>query len=310
LTRIDTEAAAAALTGIHAATICPLAEDGSLRPDELARHVASVAAVPGMRGLLVNGHAGEGHYLTREEKRQVIRIVRENVARDIFVTAGATAESSAAAAQEAADAAEAGADAVLVFPPNAWALGHDTAMAHAHHAQVARACELPLMLYRAPVGAGQMAYSLPTLTALLEIGSVVGIKEGSWEVAAYEEVRRHTRALRPEVAVLGSGDEHLLTSYLVGTEGSQVSLAAIIPETIVALFEAARGGDWARARALHDEVYPLACAIYRAPPGYLATARLKTCLRLLGRIGSDAVRAPLRRLSAAETAALRRATGF
>ena len=112
----------------------------------------------------------------------------------------------------------------------------------------------------------------------------IRIKEGSWEVAAYEANRRAVKAVRPDVAVMGSGDEHLMTSWLIGSEGSQVSLAAVVPEAVVALWEAAQAGDWDRARHWNDVLYPLAVAIYRAAPGGRATSRLKACLRMLGRI--------------------------
>ena len=151
---------------------------------------------------------------------------------------------------------------------------------------------MPLFLYQAPITAGKMAYSTAILAKLISLPTVIGIKEGSWEVAAYEEHRRLVKQLRPEVLVLASGDEHLLTSYLIGTEGSQVSLAAVVPDLVVGLFEAAMRGDWQKAHALYARLYPLAVAIYRKAPSGRANARFKTCLRLMGRIGSDRVRPP------------------
>ena len=295
---------ASPLHGIHAATVCPLAEDGAVDEKALAVHVGEVARTAGIAGLLVNGHAGEGALLSRDEKRRVLEIVRAATPDGAFICAGISAEASELAAAEAEDAAECGADAVLVFPPNAWALGHDAEMAVAHHRRIAERTDLPLVLYRAPILAGRMAYGIDTLRRLVEIERVIGIKEGSWEVAAYEEVRRAVHATRPDVAVLASGDEHLLTGYLIGTEGSQVSLAAIIPRTIVALFEAAQARDWARARRLHDGFYALAVAIYRNPPGYLATPRLKTCLAILGRIPDEGVKLPLHRAGREDRAML------
>ena len=295
------------LRGIHAATVCPLTDDGRIDETALAAHVGEVARTAGIAGLLVNGHAGEGALLSRDEKRRVLEIVRAATPEGTFICAGVSAEASEAAATEAEDAAACGADTVLVFPPNAWALGHDAEMALAHHRRIAERTDKPLILYRAPILAGRMAYAIDTLRRLVEIDKVIGIKEGSWEVAAYEEVRRAVHAIRPDVAVLASGDEHLLTGYLIGTEGSQVSLAAIVPRTIVALFEAAKAGDWARARHLHDGIYDLAVAIYRHPPGYLATPRLKTCLAILGRISDDGVKLPLHRAGREDRAMLVRA---
>ncbi|HSF96836.1 MAG TPA: dihydrodipicolinate synthase family protein [Thermohalobaculum sp.] len=290
--------------GIHAATVCPMTSDFGIDEDTLAAHVRTVASVPGIRGLLINGHAGENFVLTRSEMRHVIEVVRATVGPDCWLTAGVNAESSIEAGRIAADAEAEGANALLVFPPNSWALNHDLGIVRAHHEQVLDATGLPLVLYQAPVGAGRMAYALPTVQALIEIPRVAAIKEGSWELATYEQNWRAVKARRPDIAVLGSGDEHLLTSYLIGSDGAQVSLAAVVPELIVALDAAARAGDWAEARALHERIYPLSVAIYRRPPSNRATARLKKALELLGRIPRATARPPIQELPAEECSAL------
>jgi 4-hydroxy-tetrahydrodipicolinate synthase len=288
-----TLAATKRLVGIHAATVCPLKPDYSIDEEALASHIECVTRVRGIEGLLINGHAGENFLLSREEKRRVVEIARRAAGAKPFITSGAASESSLEAMLNARDAQEAGADAILVFPPYSWALGHEQSSVLAHHRHVIDGCGLPLLLYQAPVGAGAMAYPTDTLCDLVCLPRICGIKEGSWEVAAYEANRRAVKALRPDIAVLGSGDEHLLTSYLIGSEGSQVSLAAIIPEAIVALWEAASRGDWMKARQCHEAIYPLSVAIYREAPGQRATARLKACLKILGRIPSDVTRPPL-----------------
>src|SRR4051812_19138577 len=144
--------------GVHAATVCPLRLDFSIDEASLARHVETVAHTPGIKGLLINGHAGENFLLTREELARVVAIVRAAVPKTCWLTAGINAESSLEAARQAADAERAGADALLVFPPNSFALYHDVYMAVRHHAHVWEASSLPIMLYQAPVGAGRMAY--------------------------------------------------------------------------------------------------------------------------------------------------------
>lgn len=293
--------------GIHAATVAPMRPDFMIDEAALAAHVAHISRVPGIRGLLINGHAGENYHLTREETRRVVEIVRGAVPKDCWLTAGINAESSLEAARLAADAETAGADALLVFPPNSWALHQDAGMAAAHHAHVEKATTLPLVLYQAPVGAGCMAYRLPVIERLIESPRVKAIKEGSWEVATFEQNWRFVRQHRADIAVLGSGDEHLLTSYMIGSPGAQVSLAAIIPELIVTLHEVAMARDWDTARTLHERLYPLSVAIYRQAPGNRATARLKTCLKLLDRLEHDTARPPIQPLPPDEIEGLQRA---
>ncbi|MGY3394610.1 4-hydroxy-tetrahydrodipicolinate synthase [Bradyrhizobium sp. USDA 3311] len=280
------------LRGIHAATIVPMTPDFEIDETRLADHVASVASAPGINGLLVNGHAGENFVLSLAEKQRVVELAREYAPKDCLIVSGVNHESSLEAAREAAVLERAGADGLLVFPPNSWALAHADDCVIAHHRHIRDATSVPLMLYAAPVGAGAMAYAPSLLEQLVADPRFVAIKEGSWEVATYEQNLRLIHKLRAEFVVLGSGDEHLLTSYLVGSAGSQVSLACVVPELVVSLWNAAEAGDWEQARAAHEKLYPLAVAIYRDAPGGRATVRLKACLKLLGRLSCDAARPP------------------
>jgi 4-hydroxy-tetrahydrodipicolinate synthase len=297
------------LRGIHAATIVPMKPDFSIDEQALAAHISLVASVHGINGLLVNGHAGENFMLSLSEKLRVVEIAREHSPKHCLIVSGVNHESSLEAAREAAALEKGGVDGLLVFPPNSWALMHADACVMEHHQRICDATTVPLMLYGAPVNAGAMAYSQSILEHLLADPRLVAIKEGSWEVSAYEQNLRLIRRLRPDFSVLSSGDEHLLTSYIIGSAGSQVSLAAVVPELVVSLWDAAEAGDWARARAVHEKLYPLAVAIYRdAPPGR-ATARLKACLKILGRLPSDALRPPQLPATSTELRTLDRALG-
>lgn len=293
------------LTGVHAAIVCPLNDDGTICDQELADHAARMTAARDIRGLLVNGHAGEGHLLSPVDRRRVLEIIGDSLPASTFITAGVTSESTRAACEEAETAAAAGADAVLVFPPSHWFRGVDTHAAVSHHRDIAVACGLPVVLYKAPLAWGAISYAPELLGQLIEVEAVSGIKEGSWEVSSYEEVWRLVKHQRPEVSVMASGDEHLLACLQVGTDGSQVSLAALFPDLVTELYDKARQDDWTGARAVHERLYPLARAIYRTAPSYRATARLKSGLKLMGQIRSDRVLHPMCQLDVREIATLR-----
>ncbi len=292
------------LHGIYTATICPLAPDGSVDEAELARHLADTMTTDGIVGVLINGHAGENFTLSRAEKKRVVEIACATIGRKAILVCGINAESSLEAAEHARDAEVAGADVLLVFPPFSWALSQDGTMALNHHRIVAAASTLPLMLYQAGVGTRDMAYNEETLAALVRLPNVVGIKEGSWETARYEANRRLVRRVAPKVAVMASGDEHLLTCMTIGSEGSLVSLAVLVPDLIVALDRAIAASDLVTARALNDRIYPLATAIYGAAPSAHANARLKMCLHLVGKLANPAMRPPIGPLPPAEIAML------
>ncbi|RKE26250.1 4-hydroxy-tetrahydrodipicolinate synthase [Paraburkholderia sp. BL23I1N1] len=287
--------------GVYASTLCPLDADGR-HVDEVAleRHIEAVASVDGIAGLLVNGHAGENFTLPAADKRRVVEIAHAVCGDRSIIVAGVNAEDSYEAQAHANDARQAGADAMLLFPPFSWALSTDLDTVVTHHRIANAEARLPMMLYQAGVATGGMAYTPQMLAALVGLPEVVAIKEGSWETAAYEANRRLVKSIAPHVAVMASGDEHLFTCFAIGTEGSLVSLAAVVPELVVALYRAVEHGDLGRAQQLHERIYPLAKAIYGTAPGSYANARLKACLHLLGHFPHPSMRPPISPLSHAE----------
>jgi 4-hydroxy-tetrahydrodipicolinate synthase len=284
--------------------ILPYAADFSIDEDGYRRQVAFVLKHEGITGLLVNGHAGENNLTNDEEKARIVELTREIAPRSIAITSGVYSESSERAARQARKLEDAGADALLIFQPNNWALGAERASILLHHRMIHDSVTKPIVLYQAPVSSGKFAYDFDVLKDLIALDRVLAIKDGSWEIATTELVRDHVKANRPEVIVYGSGDEHLLVNYLIGTEGSQVSLAAVIPGLICALWDAAEAGDWNRARGCHERIQPLATLIYRNAPAARAVARLKACLTILGVIDSARVRPPLADLPREEYVAL------
>lgn len=294
--------------GIYPSTILPMRPDFTPDWDAYARHTAACGRHAGIAGVLCNGHAGESFVIDGAEKRRAVEATVAIMGRAGIVVAGINQESSLEAAREAADAAEAGADAILVVPPNGFALAQDDEMALRHHRLIAAAVPgMPMFLFQASHAAGRMAYTPAVLDRLLDLPDVVGIKEGGWEVNRYDAMRRQVAGRRPDVAVLASGDEHLLACMAHGSDGSMVSLAAIIPAEILALDAAMRASDLATARTLHAGIEPLADAIYGQPPAGRATARIKWCLAALGRIPCAAVRPPIGPVGEKEAALLRAA---
>jgi 4-hydroxy-tetrahydrodipicolinate synthase len=294
--------------GIYPSTVLPMRADFSPDWEAYAVHTAHCVMRPGIRGVLINGHAGENYVISRAEKARAVEVTRATVDASRLIVAGVNAESSQQAADEAQDAVGSGADAIMVFLPNAFALAHTTAMSVLHHRIIADAVPgVPIFLFQAHHGAGRMGFTPDTLAELLKIETVVGIKEGGWEVDGYDALRRQVKRLRPDVAVCASGDEHLLACMVHGSDGSLVSLADLMPDEIVALDAAVRANDLPAARALHERLEPLAEAIYGAPPGGRATARIKWCLRELGIIPDATVRPPQPPVDDADAAALRAA---
>ncbi len=284
---IDRTLADAPYRGVFASTPCPMTPDLSVDQGSLRRMLTHLAEQPGIEGFLINGHAGENVTMSPADQLEVARIAMETVGDRCRIMAGVNVAGDDAAAAHAAALQRLGIHSLLVFPPTNASGISDTETAVAHHRAIIDATDVPVLLFQAAIHTADLAYSPETLAALVQLPRVVGIKEGSWEVATYEANRRLVKSVAPHVAVMGSGDEHLFTSACVGSEGAIVSLASVTPEPIVRMLAAVDAGDLAAARFWHDRIYPIALAIYEDPLSNRTTAKLKACLLAQGLIDHD-----------------------
>ena len=291
--------------GVYVATICPMHKDGNIDEEGLVDHFTNLMNFEGIHGFLINGHASENHLLNRDEKRRIAELAKDTVGDKGIIVCGINCESSIEAQLQTEDAVSAGADAIMVFPPFSWALSLSTKMAVLHHELISKVSDHPIFLYQASIGTGFMAYSPETLRELIQLPKVVAIKEGSWETSRYDANRRLIKKINPNISVMASGDEHLLSCFMIGSEGTLVSLATIIPAQIVGLDKAVKNSDLNLAMHFHEQIYPLAKAIYGTKPAGFATSRIKACLKLMGRLSNENVRSPGHNLDREEISKLR-----
>jgi 4-hydroxy-tetrahydrodipicolinate synthase len=301
------------ISGVLPATVLPFRPDYSIDDDAFRGLVRWLVGVPGVTGIVVNGVAGEESALSAEEQARVVAMAVEAAAGRVPVISGLSAETAREAAQMAAAARDAGAVAVLVQAPALFARGAALApdVPLNYFRELAKA-EVPIVLFQHQVSTGR-AYPLPVLLRLLEIESIVGIKETIWDVERYEQEVRAIRAQRPDVTVFCANDTILLASHTVApADGMLVGFASLVPEQIVGLWQALGRNDLATARAINDRLAPLTQTIYAAPPmNYYP--RMKVALNLMGRLPNTIVRPPLLPSGAAEVDAIRgvlRASGL
>ncbi|UVH56214.1 dihydrodipicolinate synthase family protein [Variovorax paradoxus] len=293
--------------GIWPATLTPFTPDGRVDDDALAAHVRDVAGTPGVRAVVVNGHAGEATSLDRAERAQVVSVAVA-AAGNVPVVAGVVADDTRYACALAQDASQAGASALLLFPPAVFAQGAGARpdMAHRFVNEVAGASSLPIVLFQLSRASG-LAFSTETLAQLCaDVPAIVAVKEGSDIPELYEDNLRALRALPRPVTLLSSSNSWLFASLAYGADGILSGLGSVAAPLLVALHEAVARGDLAAARAVNDRLVPLCRAFYRAP--YLdAHNRMKTALHLLGRLPHPDPRPPLLPVPADDTARIRAA---
>ena len=142
-------------SGVFPATLCPFHEDESIDEQGLHRYILDVATVPGVEGVVCNGHTGEIMSLRPAERARVTEIVAGAVreangqtGRAVKVITGVSAEGSHEATDHVIAAREAGADAILLMPPHNWLrFGRSPATAVCFIADVAEA-GVPIIIHQ------------------------------------------------------------------------------------------------------------------------------------------------------------------
>jgi 4-hydroxy-tetrahydrodipicolinate synthase len=173
-----------------------------------------------------------------------------------------------------------------------------------HYREVA-AVGIPIIVFEYPPASG-IGYAPDTLAALVEIPQVVGVKDWSNDIVAYERNLRALRATGRPVAQLSSFTMSLMATFLLGADGAISGMGSVTADLQAELFEACGKGDLDGARRINDRLAPLVGVFY-APPFVDMHNRMKEALVLLGRIPAAHVRPPLTPVSTAERETIRQA---
>ncbi len=294
-------------SGIMPANILPFRADLSIDEPAYRRHLRWLVDVPGVTGIVANGHAAEVSSLDREERKRALAIALDEVGGACPVVAGVYSDGTLEAVELGRDARALGARGLLVFPPTLfmWGAQVKPAMVLRHVSEIAEKVDLPLIVFQYPPASG-IGYAPETLARLAEIPQVVAVKDWSNDIVAFERDLRALRASGRPVAMLSSFTMSLMATFLLGADGAISGMGSVAADLQAELFAACQKGDLDEARRLNDRLEPLVRVFY-APPFVDMHNRMKEALVLLGRIPAAHVRPPLTPVSETEREAIRRA---
>jgi 1-pyrroline-4-hydroxy-2-carboxylate deaminase len=267
-------------------------DDQSLDLGATAKHVEALLRA-GVHGLIMLGTVGENGTLEYAEKLEVLRSTRQQVGGRVPVLTGVAECSTALACRFAADAQKRGIDGLMVLPAMIYKSDpHETI---AHFRAVARASDLPILVYNNPVSYG--VDITPTMFVdLADEPKFVAIKESS------ENVRRITdlKNLCGERYRLFCGvDDLVMESVLLGAIGWVSGLVNAFPAENRLLWDLATSGRSEEALRVYRWYTPL---LHLYTPlkrlQYIKLAMAETGL------GSEMVRAPRLPLVGAEREAI------
>jgi 4-hydroxy-tetrahydrodipicolinate synthase len=280
------------LKGLVPAPVTPFNEDGSVDYDAIQRLGSWLGSIPGVKGLVVLGHAGEGTFLTQDEQVAVIKAFVKSVNNKIPIIAGITGEGTEVAALEAIRAVEAGAKAGLLYPSHGWLrFGYQPGAPQDRYKVVYERSGLPLILFQYPDNT-KANYNLQTLLDISAQPGVIAMKNGVRNMRRWDNEIPVIRQQRPNLTVLTCHDEYLLhTAFDV--DGMLVGYGNIAPEPLIQMIEAGKAKDYAKARAIHDQLLPVTKSVYHRGSHMEGTVALKHALVARGILNHATVRSPL-----------------
>jgi 4-hydroxy-2-oxoglutarate aldolase len=270
------------LSGVFAPLPTPFDGDDRLDLDRLKRAYEQFVAGP-LTGFVVLGSNGEAALMDDEESDRAIAAARGVIPAGRPFIVGTGRESTRAAIAATARAADLGADAVLVRTPGFFKSQMTADVFVRHYTEVADASPVPVLLYNFTAVTG-VNLPVAAVARLATHPNIVGMKESGGDLAQLADLVASTPA---SFTVLAGSASTTYAALCVGVSGAILALAAVVPDACMRLYTLTRESRHEAARALQQELVPLA----RLLSGH-GVAGLKAALAIAG-IDAGAPRRPL-----------------
>jgi len=269
------------LEGIFPALVTPFKNEVEIN-EEALRRLVNFVVDKGVTGVVPVGTTGEFVYLLTEERKRVLEIVVDEVNGRVPVIAGTGASSTMEAIELSRHARDVGADVALVVTP--YYLRSADKGVHQHFYEVAKATDLPIVLYNIPQCTGELL-SREVVEDLAQIENVVGLKDSSGNLPYMLELLNF---VGDKINIVCGHDEVVLPALASGAKGAILASANVIPDIWIRLYQAVQKEDFDSARKLQMSAQKLA-RIFCRHGGAVA---VKAALTMMG-VDVGKVRRPL-----------------
>lgn len=237
-------------TGTYTAIVTPF-RAGAIDEDAL-EHLIHSQVKAGVDGIVPVGTTGESPTVNCEEHIRIIELSVKFAAGKIKVIAGtgANATNEAIALTQAAE--KVGADATLQVAPYYNKPTQEGLFQH--FKAIARATQLPVILYSIPGRCGVEIGVDTTKRLAADCKNIIGIKEAGGSCDRVSQLRA---ALGSKFVIL-SGDDSLTLPFMTCGANGVISVASnVIPREVAQMVKAFAKGDSRKATQLHAKYYPL-----------------------------------------------------
>lgn len=285
------------LRGLSPAPVTAFTRDGKVDFEANARIAKWLVSIEGVKSLVILGHAGEGTFLTEEERLELVRVYADAVDGAVPIIAGITGEGTTVAAKEAKLVKAAGATGALVYPNHGWLrFGFQKGAPQDRYKAIYEESGLQCILFQYP-DATKASYDLDTQLDIAAQEGVVATKNGVRNMKRWYVEIPAIKAAQPDLQILSCHDEWLLPT-MFDVDGLLVGYGNIAPELLIKLIDAGKAQNYPEARKIFEQLLPVTQAVYHRGSHMEGTVALKMGLEYRGMIEHSKVREPLKALGA------------
>lgn len=291
--KAETPGARVRFRGIMPALASPLEETGDVKEGTL-RALLRYMIPTGVTGFYLCGATGEGVVMRSGARKRLAEIAVEECRGRAHVIDHIGAVDLRTAVDLARHAASIGVDAISSVPPFFYGYSEEEILSY--YGALAKACDLPLIVYASPLVNTQITANL--VSKLLAMPHVIGVKFTSYN---YFEMRRIKELDGGNINVINGPDETLLCGLAMGADGGIGTTYNVMPRVFVRIYDAFRKGDLSCAQENQFKANRLISLMIK----YGVLASMKEILAVMG-FDAGYCTFPLKRLSAEEVSGLRK----
>ena len=258
--------------GVFPYLVSPVDAAGEVDAKVLAELTEHLIAA-GVHGLTPLGSTGEFAYLSHAQRYKVVETVLAANRARVPVVAGVASTTIADAVAQTRHLVELGVDGILAILEAYFPIGDEGVVAY--FTAIAEAAEgKPVVLYTNPQFQ-RSDLSLPAIERLSEIDNIRYIKDASTNTGRLLSIIERTRG---KMEVFSASAHIPACVMMIGGVGWMAGPACVVPKQSIALYDAARAGDWAKAMELQRPLW----RVNEIFAKYSIAACIKAALELQG----------------------------
>ena len=242
--------------GAGVAIVTPFYEDGSVNYEAFGRLI-DMQIEEGTDSIIVCGTTGEASTLTHEEHIECIAFCADRVNKRVPVIAGTGSNCTETAVYLSKEAQKAGADACLLVSPYYNKATQKGLIAH--FTDIAKAVDLPIILYNIPGRAG--CNILPETAAYLakNVDNIVGMKDATGNIG---QVAQTMLCCEGRMDLYSGNDDQIVPLLSLGGKGVISVLSNIAPRVTHDIVMKYLKGDTKGSLELQLKYLPLINALF------------------------------------------------